>query len=250
MSELQKKIQRIQRREGSGAFGFGAARREAPRALLLAALARDKGGLKAAQDAGADIVIVAAGDANTAASVIAGSKGSCAGAFVASLDEAGAKALHDAGCDFVISTLDGTDSAAVDTDSMGQVVVASRELTDTTLRALGPMGLDALYVEASSGAMTLAGQLELVRLASFASCPLLVGVSAGASAAELRVLRDSGVAAVVAPAAATAEDLAALDEALKSVPASKRGRRDGREMAIVPAAASRSGSDDDDDDDE
>jgi hypothetical protein len=212
--------------------------------MLMAVRANDEPTLKAAIDGGADVVIVEAADAAATASLLKGCGHKCAGALLQSLDEAGSEALREAGCDFVISPLGSTESAAVDAERMGQVVVASGDLSDTTLRALGPLGLDALYVEAAGSAMTLADQLELVRIASFAASPLLVALGKGATPGELRVLRDSGTAGVVAPAGSSKADLDALDQALKAVPVSKRGRRDGREMALVPSVAGHAPEDD------
>lgn len=83
----------------------------------------------------------------------------------------------------------------------------------------------------------LANQLGLVRLATFASTPLLATVPAKASVAELRVLRDSGAGGVIAPENASAAELKTLVKALIAVPAPKKARRDGAEMAIVPSSA-------------
>ncbi len=249
MSELQKRITKVQRREISGGLGFGAARREAPRAMLLAIAAKDTATAKAAIEAGADIVIIDGLDAKAAAAVIKPLEKMCAGARLSALDEAGAKALHDSGCDFAISPLDSTASGAMDPEKMGQVVAPNDDISDTTLRALGPIGLDGLYIDRPIGAMTLGNQLELVRLASFASVPLLVTVLPGASMEELRVLRDSGTAVVVAPVGTTAAQVATLVEVLKAIPAPKKGSK-GHDMAIVPSAAQRGGGEDEGDEDD
>lgn len=249
MSQLQKKIARSQRRDGPG-IGFGVAAREQPRAMLLAALAKDAGTGNAALEAGADVVIVEAGDAAAAAKVVGAiaSEKLCVGVRLAGLSGADADALAKVGCDFVISSLDGTDSSAVDTERMGQVVVAGAGIDDTTLRALAPLGLDALFTELTTGAMKLVDQLALVRLASFASAPLVVAVDPAASVADLRVLRDSGVAVVVAPAGASASQIIALGDNLKAVPAPRKAKREGGDIALVPATANAHGHDEEDDD--
>lgn len=237
MSQLQKRIQKLQRRDGPG-IGFGRVSREQPRAMGLIATARNAAEIQAALDAEADAVIVDAGGAAAAAAAMQGiaSDKLAIGALLASLSEADAAALREARCDFVISPLDTTDSAAVDTEKNGQAVVASLDMEDNTLRALAPLGLDGLFVQRAGGAMTLGQQLGLVRLASFASTGLIVTVEAGAGVGELRVLRDSGTAAVVAPAGTSADGLKALSDTLKAVPAPKKNKREGSDMAIVPAA--------------
>ncbi len=235
MSELQKKIARILRREGP-AIGFGARTRETPRAMLLAALATDERNARAALEAGADAIVFRVDDLARAAGALETLKKDkqIAGAWIDNLEAAAADQLAKAGCDFVISTLDGTASAAVDTERMGHLIVASESLDDTTLRSLGPLGLDGLVVELPAGAMKLKDQLGLVRLASFASTQLVVRVDADATTADLRVLRDSGAGAVIAPEGATPAQIKALVESLKAVPPPKKGK-EGREIALVPS---------------
>jgi 2-keto-3-deoxy-L-rhamnonate aldolase RhmA len=251
MSQLQKKISRIQRREGAS-MGFGAVAREAPRAMLLAALASDQASGKQALEAGADVVLLKANDAASAKPIVEklNADKATVGVWVSNLEEAAAEALAKAGCDFVVSTLEGTASAAVDTERMGQMVVASESMDDTTLRALGPLGLDGLFVERPAGAMTLAQQLGLVRIASFASATLMVTIEPAATVSDLRVLRDSGTAVVVTPAGTSAAQLKTLIEALKAVPAPHKGKgAEGREMAIVPSLGGHAHEEEDDDDD-
>jgi 2-keto-3-deoxy-6-phosphogluconate aldolase len=170
MSQLQKRIHKIQRREGPG-IGFGRVAREQPRAMALIATARNAAEAQAAIDAGADAVLLDAGGASAAAAAMKdiASEKLAVGAGLASLSEADAGALNDAHCDFVVSPLETTDSAAVDTEKMGQLVVATLDMDDNTLRALGPLGLDGLFVQRDPGPMTLAQQLGLVRLANCAS---------------------------------------------------------------------------------
>lgn len=250
MSQLQKKMHKNQRREGPG-IGFSAAVREQPRAMLLVALATSNAGAREALAAGADAVVLRA-PAESAVAQLDGvaSDRVSVGVMTDALNESAAAALAKAGCDFVISSLESTESAAVDTERMGHILIADEGAEDNTLRALAPLGLDALYVNRKAGGMMLAHQLGLVRLSSFSSTPLLVPVDPGASVSELRVLRDSGVGAVVAAEGTTAEQLKTLIEALKAVPAPKKSRREGGEMAIVPSQAAAHAAEEDDDDED
>lgn len=250
MSQLQKRIQRLQRRDGP-AIGFGRVTREHPRAMALVATARNSTEARAALDAEADAVIIEADDAAAAASTMGGiaTEKLAVGALLPSLSEADAETLRKAKCDFVISPLDTTDSAAVDTEKMGQAIRASQEMEDNTLRAIGPLGFDGLYVQRTAGAMTLGQQLALVRMATFASTGLIVTVGVEASVSELRVLRDSGALAVVAPASASPDDLKKLSATLKAVPAPKKHKREGNDIAIVPSHASAGEDEGEEDDD-
>lgn len=252
MSQLQKILARIQRREGP-AIGFGRVSREQPRAMALLATVRTAADARAALDAGADAVLFIAGSAALAAAQLREVTGPkvAAGASLPVLSLADADVLREAGCDFVISPLETTDSAAVDTEKMGHLVVASEAIEDNTLRALAPLGLDGLFVQRAHGPMKLSEQLGLVRLSSFSSTGLVVTVDLAASAADLRVLRDSGAVAIVAPEGATAADLASLNERLRSVPPPSRRRSDSTQVALVPSLmGAHSGHDDDDEEEE
>jgi 2-keto-3-deoxy-6-phosphogluconate aldolase len=251
MSQLQKIIARIQRREGP-AIGFGRVSREKPRAMALVATVRSSADARAALDAGADAVLFVAGSASLAVEQlreVAGPK-VAAGVSLPVLSVADAELLRNAGCDFVVSPLETTDSAAVDVEKMGHLVAASESIEDNTLRALGPLGLDGLFVKRTHGPMKLSEQLGLVRLSSFSATGLVVTVDLAASPADLRVLRDSGVVAIVAPEGATAADIASLDERLRAVPAPRKPRSDSTQVALVPSLVGGHDHDEEDDDGE
>jgi hypothetical protein len=250
MSQLQKKIARIGRSDGPG-IGFASAKREKPKAMLLAVLATDAEAAKKALGAGADVLIACGPDgAKTKALIRAmGGNDNTVGAWVSGLDESGAAALQEAGCDFVISTLEATAAGAVDPEKMGLVLVVTTDIQDTILRSLSPFNLEALFFERTQGAMSLADQVELFRFASLSGSQLLVTVATDVSATELRVLRDSGVAVVVAPEGSTAEQVTSLAQRLQEIPV-KKIRRDGGDIALVPSAATRREHDHDDDDDD
>lgn len=249
MSEFQKRVARILRREGP-AIGFGARVRETPKAMLLAAITRDEAAARSAIEAGADAVIFR--DGTTAAvPTIKALKADriLAGAWVDALDEKTAASLAEAGCEFIVSTLDATESTAVDSERMGQLLVADPSFDDTTLRSLGPLGLEGLVVELTGGAMKLKDQLALVRLATFSATQLVVVVDPAVTVADLRVLRDSGAAAIIARAGSTPDQVKALDQALRAVPPPKKGK-EGREIALVPSVAAAPSAEEDDEDDE
>lgn len=249
MSQLQKIIARIQRREGP-AIGFGRVPREQPRAMALLATVRDAAAARAALDAGADAVLFLAGSAALAADQLRGVAGPkvAAGVSLPVLSVADAEKLREAGCDFVVSPLETTDSAAVDVEKMGHLVVASESIEDNALRALGPLGLDGLFVQRAHGPMKLSEQLGLVRLASFSNTGLVVTVDLASSAADLRVLRDSGAVAIVAPEGASAADIASLNERLRAVPAPRKARSDSNQVALVPSLIGGHDHDEEDDD--
>lgn len=223
--------------------------------MAVIATVRTAAEASAALEAGADAVMFQAGSAAMAASAMKEVTGGkvAAGASLPVLAEGDAAVLREVGCDFVVSPLETTDSAAVDTSRMGHVITANEGMEDSVVRALGPLGLDGLYVQRASAPMKLSEQLGLVRLSSFSGTGLVVTVGIDASVPELRVLRDSGAVAVVAPAGVAPEQLRALGDRLREVPAPRKPNQDGRDSAMVPAigrpAASTEDGDEEDDDD-
>jgi len=252
MSQLKKAIEKLQRGDVAP-MGFGVVARTRPRALLLGALVRDADAGKAAADAGVDIVIAHGNGAASAAATLKGLEGTTVvrGAWTGELNAADAATLAEAGCDFVASSLDGTAAEAVDGEKMGHVLAITSDMEEGTLRALGPLGLDALFLKRPAGPMTLALQVELSRLAMLSGTPLLVNSPADISTGELRVLRDAGAAAVIAADLTSADDLRSLGERLREIPPKPRGRSGARDIALVPSGSAAShGHDDDDDDDD
>ncbi len=227
-------------------MGFGARSREQPRAMLLGVLAGNGAEAKAGFEAGADVAIIRASSGSAAAKEAKGaasgeSNERVLGAWLAEIDDSSGAELAEAGCDFAVGTLEGTLATAVDSERMGQVLVAGNSMEDTTLRALGSLGLDAMLVEHGKGAMSLADQLQLVRLASFTATPLLVTVAGKAPVAELRVLRDSGAACVLLGAGSSAAEITALSDRLRAVPA-RKARREGGDIALVPSLVAAAGA--------
>ena len=234
MSQLQKTLERSLKTEGPR-MGFGPISREKPRAMVLGAIVKDAKAANAAAEAGADFIVVKADTASAAAEALKGAEGVTQpkGAWVSKLDVDGAKALKEAGADFVASSLDDTAAAAVNPDELGHVLAVTSDMEDTTLRAVSGLTLDALFVKRPKGPMTLLQQVELARLAMLAGTPLLVSCPADLDAAELRVLRDSGAAAVVAAEGTSADELKALGDRLREVPAKKSGRSE-RVVPMLP----------------
>jgi len=249
MSQLQKVITRLQRREGPG-IGFARVHRDQPKAMALVASVNNSAEARAALDAGADAVLFQSGSASIAAGALKDVAGErvAAGAALPVLSVKDAETLAEAGCDFVVSPLETTDSAAVDTERMGHLVNVSENMEDNTLRSLAPLGLDGLFYQRSGGSMKLGEQLGLVRLASFSGTGLMVTVPNGIEVADLRVLRDSGVVAVVAGAGASTDEIKGIAERLTAVPPPRKSKREGSDMAIVPS--SRAGGEHDHDDDD
>ena len=250
MTQLQKAIAKLQRGTASG-FGFTRVKRETPRTLLLAVEVNDAKAAKAAIEAGADFFIALG--ANAAATITGTAANDRAAARVDALDDATAAALTSAGAIFVACEPANAQASAIDTDALGFVAIVDAAIDEQTLRALAGLGLDGLATLTGATPETLADQLQLVRLAQLGGAPVLSPVKPGATMAQLRVLRDSGVALVVAGVDSSSADVAALVAAIKALPPRKK-KGDGGDIAMVPSMGARHEEEheheDDGDDDE
>jgi len=247
MSNLKKAIERAGRREG-GQLGFAQVSQAKRRAMLLAIAADDASAAEAAAEGGADIVLLSAKNARDAARELGrlGSLKVPVGPVLAALTSEDATVLRDARCDFVVSPLTGTAAGALDANVMGHALALEQTVDDATLRALGPLGLDALVVDAPRASFSVADQLALVRVAQLASTPLIVRLATRPDPGDLRALRDSGVAIVAAPPGSKQGDLQDLISGLQAVPELRKREGRGPEIALLPSLLGGAHEHDDD----
>ncbi len=253
MSKLQQAFERL-RKPQTPQIGFTSVPRERPKAMLLGVLARDREQASLALRAGADLVILHTPD--VAAAVAVGQElrdgKHPVGVWLPSVDETAVTSLAQAGIDFVACALEHVPAGLIDPDQLGLVVpfLDVENVPDALLRALGPLEVDALLLKRPAGEFTLRQQAELVRLATLSGVPLLVISGNGPSEAEVRALRDSGAGALVLPEGSQPDEIAAAIDLLRRVGPRRRSRREGAEIALVPALSALHGHVHEEDDEE
>lgn len=236
MSRLADRIKRAAR-PGAAPIGFGrmAERRASPTLLCLLRLDREQVG-KAGEAAaeGADAVIISGLDTDKLGQAIKRLGDLPVGLALESAERAAVAAARGAGADFVL--LDERASAeAVLEEEVGLVLSVGTDIGDTELRVLAGLPLEALEVAAVGEPLTLRGMLDLRRLSLFSQTPLLVEVPPEIDASRLHALREAGAVGVILDGRHS-DKLAALREAVLSLP--RRGRRrEERAEAILPALA-------------
>lgn len=251
MNKFREALQQLKRREPRRSIGFGVAKQEKGPAMLLAAIGASAPELTAAAGAGANVLIVEAKDAAAAAKALDSldADGAIRGVRLDELDTAGREALEEAGYSFIVSPPATTAAAATLDESCGNVATMPLGESEPTLRAFAALEIDALLVDEELGPLTVARQAELVRTAMLSGRPLLVRVDGNVSEGDLRVLRDSGAAAVLVDASSGADVVGRILAALKELPPRKEGGdRDDRHIAIVPGLAGTHHDHDGDDD--
>ncbi len=245
MSKLADAIRRSQRVEAAP-MGFGAAR-PAPKPSMLAGALVTAGGVEAAVKAGADFVMIDAfstsltPDEAKKARAAAGDVPLGAGTKVA--DSAAAKALREAGLDFLVVD-DAMPASALLDEELGYVLALPASPEETFLRSLDALSLEALYLSQVPSPLTVAGQLELGRVAALGHKPLLCLVASSASSDDLQCLRAAGVVAVLA-----SEGVDTLKAAVAALP-QRKTRREERTVVSLPRGNAQAPEHDDDDDDE
>ena len=244
MSKLGKKIRKITRVEPAP-LGFGlAAARPRPPSLLLVVCGPAPGMRAPADllDSGLDALLLSLNpekEANEAARWAKAAGDLPCGVRVPSAARETVATLKQAGVDFLAFD-DESASADVLLDAeMGYVLTLSGDPSDTLLRAMADLPLDALWLADWHGPLTVRAQLELRRIYLLARTPLLVPVRADIGAGDLECLRDTGVVGVAVDGHEHGawDRLPALRKAIDGLPPPRARRREERPEAVLPVAA-------------
>ena len=244
MSKLADKIRSATRSQPQQ-VGFGAARPSGAATLVLAGIARDAREAADLIGKGADVALIGSFDSPAAKNGAGDAKNAVLGARIAGKAADEAQVYREAGYDFVVFDPDRASASTLLDEKVGYVMLLPAGLSDLEIRAIDLFRLDAIDVGDLSGALTVRRQIDLQRVTAVTRKPLMAGVPKDIAPAELRALRDSGVA-VVAVAAAGVEQLRKTIDALPPRP-NRRDDRD-RPSAIVSHHVAAHEDEDDDDD--
>ena len=243
MSKFAERIRRASRPQ-SQSLGFGpAAASAAGSTLVLVGIARD---VKSAADAakrGADVVLIGSSDRAAPTDAITGVD-AIVGGWIQGSGDGESKKYREAGYDFVVVDPNRASATALLDEDIGYVIALPADLTDAEVRALEGFQLDALYVGAISGNLTVRRQIDLQRVFALTRKPLLAAVPDRISGAELQALRDTNVAAVAVEGADAIEKVRKLIDAL---PPRVRRRDAERPFAVVPTRAAAAEMEEEDD---
>ncbi len=249
MSKLADAIRRSQRIEAAP-MGFGAARLASKPTMLVAYLG-PAARLAEATEKGADLVILDARSRRLSpddASKARPTAGTLPlGAWMSLDGSESATSLREAGVDFLLVDADSTPAAALLDDKLGYVLSLPASPDELFLRSVEPLSVEAVFLQSLPAPLTVAGQMELMRVGMLTHKPLLAKVEPGADKSELECLRNAGVAVLVVEGAA--DGLVRLKETVQALPP-RRVRRDERPMVTLPRAVVQHDHDEDDDDDD
>jgi hypothetical protein len=250
MSKLADLIRRAIRTE-PGPIGFATAARKAPPTLTLVAIASDHyaQGTRDGVAAGADAVLLSGrpGEKDVKDTVAAAGDHPCGVA----LGDNGAVVLREAGADFIVIEPETHASALLD-EQLGFVYHLRGELSDTQLRTLDPLPLDAILVDREAVPVTIARQMELQRISALARTALLVPVPPEVQQDDLLAYRDSGVAIVAVDLKErnAIDAIKRLRAMIDELPKRRIRRREERASISLPGGGGRGIEEHDHDDDE
>jgi len=241
MSKLFERMRRAARAE-SRPVGFTTVATAPQPTMLVIAEATAKEAAKAAE--GADALLLP-GDADAAIKEHA--KGSLpVGVRLAAGDRARVAALREAGVDFVVLDDESAASALMEED-LSYILEVPGEPTDTDLRALETLPLEALLVPPVEGPLTIRRSIGLRRFAAFTRRPLMLPADGSIDGADLEALRELNVLLLLAPASAAA----GLRDKVAALPPRRERRTGGRTGAsAIGLGVVRVEEHDEDEDDE
>ena len=174
--------------------------------------------------------------------------GAIAGAWIQGSGEGEAKKYREAGYDFVVVDPNRSSATALLDEDIGYVIALPSDLTDAEVRALEGFQLDALYVGAITGNLTVRRQIDLQRVFALTRKPLMATVPDRITSAELQALRDTNVPVVVVEGGDAVE---ALRKKIDELPPRARRKDDSdRPLPFVPRTAGVSEEEHDHDDDD
>lgn len=225
MSKLADAMARATRREVRP-IGFAAGNRQRHATMLVLARAAGPADAAAAAEQGADALIrgtAASGTDKTGDGAFWGSE-------AAVKDRAGAAAARQAGADFLVFDDESTAASVLLEEELGFVMRAGLDASDTFLRTVEGLPLDALLVPSLDGPLTVRRTLDLRRVAGLARKALLMPVPAEIDPGDLEALRDCGVIGVIGDGPAA---VAALRARVDGLPA-RREQKERRAVSIAP----------------
>jgi hypothetical protein len=210
--------------------------------LLVAGLAKAGSDKLPDYVAGADAGLIIATEAGSGASAIKEATGAVSGipwgGRLEGINADGAKQIAEAGGDFLVLPAAGGVLPELEDSQMGRVLEIEMSLDEGLLSTINRLPADAALIAAapSEGTfLTWHRLMYLQRCADLLAKPLMVSIPLGLTAAELKVLWDTGVDGIVVEMGAkqTAGGLSELRRAIDGMPpASKRSR--GKRAALLP----------------
>jgi hypothetical protein len=223
MSKLSERMRRAARPE-SRPVGLVVTATVPQRTMLVIAEAGAKDAARAAENADA---VLLPEDAGPDAVKAAAGMGVPVGVRLPKGDRTQVTRLREAGADFFVLSEDAAASALME-EEVSYILDVPGEPTDTDLRALESLQLEAILAPPVDASLTIRRSIGLRRFVAFARKPLMLPVSADIEGPELEALRELNVMLLLAPAAVAAQ----LREKVAGLPPRRQRRGEGGNVGV------------------
>ena len=223
MSKLSERMRRAARAE-SRPVGLVVTTTAPQPTMLVVAEAGATDAAKAAENADAVLLSDGAGADVVKAAVAAGVP---VGVRLPRGDRAQVAQLRQAGADFFVLSEDAAASALME-EEVSYIIEVAGEPTDTDLRALEALQLEAILAPPVDAALTIRRSIGLRRFVAFARKPLMLPVAAEIEAPELEALRELNVILLLT----RAEAAATVREKVAALPPRRQRRGDGATVGV------------------
>jgi hypothetical protein len=128
------------------------------------------------------------------------------------------------GCDFVVFTTNEVSASILAEDRLGKVLKIDNSLSDSLLRTIAYLPIDAVLLGAEDESpLTLRQMMDYRRVVGLVGKPSLSVLSSGLSAADIRGLWDVGIQGVVL--LLEQQRLSQVRESIQSLPSTRRVRK-------------------------
>jgi hypothetical protein len=243
MSKLKDALRKSGESDGGRALGFAPSSTAKHRSLLVGIhTGAEAGGAKAGLRAGADFAVMHTDDATSAAASIAAADAGPAffGSHVAKLAEGDGEKLVESGCAFVVVDPERGSAAEAAHEDLGVVIPVDLSAEHRDLQTLSRLDLEAVVVPEEIAGISLSLHASLLRASALTGRRVLVKVAASIAESELKVLRDSGVGALLVPDSASAKAVKGLIDRIESLEPRKPADEGGRHISLGQQSASAS----------
>jgi len=170
------------------------------------------------------------------------------GMWLEAVDESSAERLKKVGADFVFFEASAAPGALLQEEAIGKVLRVELPRDETLIGAVNEMSVDVIVVgvKKDGAVLTVADLMRCQWLAAMVDRPLLVTSEGDFADNEVRSLWEAGVKGLVVQVKEKRswKSLAAMSEAIKSLP--RKRKKHGRGRAVLPALGDVSGLDEDD----
>ena len=176
-------------------FHTSASAASKPKIQLIAVLSHDSAPDASLKEADAAFLRVGPAEAKEAIKRLCDKSKVPCGVYAA--EQVESKELQSAGADFVVFA-PATAVASVSDTKLGKLIAIDSTLTDSLLRAVNALDVDAVFVSSTGdGALTWQNLMSIHRITAMIDKPVLLSVSWGITQSELKTLWEAGVDGVV-----------------------------------------------------